>query len=142
MTAFWNNTNNWIKSAHNTKWCLIGCAIGDFGTIAFFQFSNYQLPTMTIMVLAMVNGLLTSILLETVILIRSGFNLSDALKTALGMSFISMLAMEAAMNTTDYLLTGGALLTWWVIPIALLVGFLTPWPYNYWRLQKHGKACH
>lgn len=142
MTAFWNNTNNWIKSAHNTKWCLIGCAIGDFGTIAFFQFSNYQLPTMTIMVLAMVNGLLTSILLETVILIRSGFNLSDALKTALGMSFISMLAMEAAMNTTDYLLTGGALLTWWVIPIALLVGFITPWPYNYWRLQKHGKACH
>lgn len=142
MTTFWNNTHNWIKSAHNTKWCLIGCAIGDFGTIAFFQFSSYQLPTMTIMLLATVNGLLTSILLETVILIRSGFHLSLALKTALGMSFISMLAMETAMNATDYLLTGGAMLTWWVIPVALLAGFVTPWPYNYWRLQKHGKACH
>jgi hypothetical protein len=58
------------------------------------------------------------------------------------MSFISMLAMEIAMNATDYLLTGGAILTWWVVPLALIVGFLTPWPYNYWRLQKHGKSCH
>jgi len=50
--------------------------------------------------------------------------------------------MVIAMNTTDYLFTGGAMLTWWVIPVALLAGFLTPWPYNYWRLQKLGKSCH
>jgi hypothetical protein len=24
----------------------------------------------------------------------------------------------------------------------LAVGFLTPWPYNYWRLKKFGIACH
>ena len=142
MNIAWNNETTWIKSAHNTKWCLIGCAIGDFGTIAYFQFSEHSLSILTVMVLAMINGLITSIMLETVILYRSGFNISTALKTAFGMSFISMLAMETAMNITDYLLTGGAILTWWVLPIALFVGFITPWPYNYWRLQKHGKSCH
>lgn len=142
MSISWNNRTNWIKSAHNTKWCLIGCAIGDFGTIAYFQFSEFNISVQAIMILAMFNGLLTSIMLETVILYRSNFSLREALKTAFSMSFISMLAMEAAMNITDYALTGGAILTWWVIPILLLAGFLTPWPYNYWRLQKHGKSCH
>lgn len=142
MSIVWNNKKNWIKSAHNTKWCLMGCAIGDFGTIAYFQFSEHSLSTLTIMVLATLNGLLTSIMLETIILYRSNFSFRDALKTAFGMSFISMLAMEAAMNITDYAFTGGAILTWWVIPVSLLAGFLTPWPYNYWRLQKHGKCCH
>ena len=69
-------------------------------------------------------------------------NFSKAFNTAIGMSFISMISMEAAMNITDYYLTGGAMLTWWVIPIMLLVGFLTPWPYNYWRLKKYNIACH
>jgi hypothetical protein len=58
------------------------------------------------------------------------------------MSFISMIAMEAAMNVTDVLLTGGAKLTLWVVPLMLLAGFLTPLPYNYWRLKALGKACH
>ena len=142
MSIAWNNKKNWIKSAHNTKWCLIGCAIGDFGTIAYFQFSEHNISTFTIMILAMINGLLTSIILETIILYRSNFRLYEALKTAFGMSFISMLAMETSMNITDYVLTGGAILNWWVIPIMLLVGFLTPWPYNYWKLQKYGKSCH
>ncbi len=65
-----------------------------------------------------------------------------AFKTAIGMSMISMIGMEAAMNTTDWALTGGALLTWWAVAVMLIVGFLTPWPYNYWRLQKWGKSCH
>ena len=142
MKTRWNNTNNWIKSAHNTKWCLIGCTIGDFGTIAYFQFTPHNLSTFAIMTMAIINGLITSIILETIILMRSGFSIKDAIKTAFGMSFISMIAMEVSMNTTDYLLTGGAILTWWVIPIALLAGFLVPWPYNYWRLQAHGKSCH
>ncbi|MER2490307.1 DUF4396 domain-containing protein [Catenovulum sediminis] len=142
MGMNWNNKTNWIKSAHNTKWCLLGCAIGDFGTIAYFQFNEHNLSTLSVMLFAMFNGLLTSIMLETIILYRAHFTLKAALKTAFGMSFISMLAMEAAMNLTDYALTGGAILTWWVIPLALLAGFLTPWPYNYWRLEKHGKCCH
>ena len=94
------------------------------------------------MILAIINGLITSIILETIILIKQNFNFKDALKTAFGMSFISMVSMEVAMNLTDYLLTGGAMLTWWVVPIMLIVGFLTPWPYNYWRLKKFGISCH
>ena len=94
------------------------------------------------MVLAIINGLITSIILETIILVRQNFSFINALKTASGMSLISMISMEITMNLTDYLLTGGAILNWWVIPIMLIVGFLTPWPYNYWRLKKFGIACH
>jgi hypothetical protein len=122
-------------------WCLIGCSIGDFGTIAFFQFTGIGWPVLTIMALAIVNGLLTSILLETIILARQ-MALKLAFKTAIGMSLISMISMEAAMNITDVLLTGGAMLTWWVIPFMLFAGFITPLPYNYWRLKALGKACH
>ena len=138
----WKCKNTWIKSAKNTLWCVFGCSIGDFGTILFFQLTKIPFPILGIMTLAIINGLITSILLETFILLKQNFSLKDAIKTAFGMSFISMLSMEIAMNLTDYLLTGGAILTWWVIPIMLLVGFLTPWPYNYWRLKKYGINCH
>jgi len=94
------------------------------------------------MILAIINGLITSIILETIVLIKQNLTLNEAFKTALGMSFISMISMELAMNLTDYFLTGGAILTWWVIPLMLTVGFLTPWPYNYWRLKKYGINCH
>ena len=132
----------WNRSAKNTVWCLLGCSIGDFGTILFFQLTKIPFPVLGIMILAIVNGLITSIILETIILIKQNFNFNNAFKTAIGMSFISMISMEVAMNLTDYLLTGGAMLTWWVIPIMLIVGFLTPWPYNYWRLKKFGIDCH
>jgi len=123
-------------------WCVIGCSIGDFGTILFFQLTQIPFPLLAIMILAIINGLITSIILETIILVKQGFSFNGALKTASGMSLISMLSMEIMMNLTDYLLTGGAILTWWVVPIMLIVGFLTPWPYNYWRLKKFGINCH
>ena len=138
----WNCKHTWRRSAKNTAWCLLGCAIGDFGTILFFQITKIPFPVLGIMTLAIINGLITSIILETIILLRQNFKFSNALKTALGMSFISMINMEVAMNFTDYLLTGGAILTWWVVPIMLIVGFLTPWPYNYWRLKKFNISCH
>ena len=138
---FWLDSKCWVESAYNTMWCLIGCSIGDFGTIAYFQFTHSTLSPIIILSLAILNGLITSILLETFILSKKGMPFKMALNTALGMSFISMVSMEAAMNLTDYFLTGGAKLVWWVIPIMLLVGFLTPWPYNYWRLKKFGHAC-
>ena len=138
----WNCKHTWKTSAKNTAWCVLGCAIGDFGTILFFQLSQIPFPVLGIMVLAIINGLITSIILETIILMLQNFSLSNALKTAAGMSLISMISMEVAMNLTDYILTGGAMLTWWVVPIMLIVGFLTPWPYNYWRLKKYGIACH
>ena len=141
----WRDGSVWRQSAHNTKWCLIGCSIGDFGTIAAFQFIPYLdglgWSTMSIMLLAIFNGIMTSIALETFIL-SAQMALKEAFRVAIGMSLISMISMEAAMNITDVILTGGAMLTWWVIPIMLLAGFITPWPYNYWRLKKYGVACH
>ena len=94
------------------------------------------------MILAIINGLVTSIILETVILIRQKFTFQNALRTAFSMSFISMISMEIAMNLTDYLITGGAILTFGVVPIMLIVGFLTPWPYNYYKLKKYNISCH
>ena len=138
----WKCRHTWRRSAKNTAWCLLGCAIGDFGTILFFQLTGIPWPVLAIMILAIINGLITSIILETIILLKQDFNFSQALKTALGMSFISMVSMEVAMNLTDYLLTGGAILNWWVVPIMLAVGFVTPWPYNYRRLKKFNIACH
>ena len=138
----WKCKHTWRKSAKNTAWCLLGCGIGDFGTILFFQITQIPFPVLWIMILAIINGLITSVILETIVLINQNFNFSSALKTALGMSFISMISMEIAMNLTDYLLTGGAILTWWVVPIMLAAGFLTPWPYNYWRLKKFNIVCH
>ena len=117
-------------------------SIGDFGTILFFQISKIPFPVLGIMILAIINGLVTSIFLETIILMKQNLSFNKALNTALGMSLISMISMETTMNLTDYFLTGGAILTWWVIPIMLIVGFLTPWPYNYWRLKKFGINCH
>ncbi len=142
QTINWDCKNTWKLSAKNTAWCVLGCAIGDFGTILFFQLSQIPFPVLGIMFLAIINGLITSIILETIILMLQNFSLSNALNTAAGMSLISMISMEVAMNLTDYILTGGAMLTWWVVPIMLLVGFITPWPYNYWRLKKYGLACH
>ena len=143
MDFNWSDREVWGKSAYNTMWCLIGCSIGDLGTIAAFQFvfTDSGWSTMNIMMLAMFNGIMTSIILETIILSKQMI-LKEAFKVAIGMSLISMIGMEAAMNIVDYLLTGGAMLTWWVIPIMLFAGFITPWPYNYWRLKKYGKACH
>ena len=141
-TFHWSCKHTWKRSAKNTMWCVIGCSIGDFGTILFFQLTQIPFPILVIMILAIFNGLITSIILETIILVKQGFSFNGALKTASGMSLISMLSMEIMMNLTDYLLTGGAILNWWVVPIMLVVGFLTPWPYNYWRLKKFGINCH
>ena len=141
-TFDWSCAHTWKQSAKNTAWCLLGCSIGDFGTIFFFQLTKVPLPILAIMILAIINGLITSIILETIILTRQNISFNNAIKTALGMSFISMISMEITMNLTDYFLTSGAILTWWVIPIMLGVGFVTPWPYNYWRLKKFGINCH
>ena len=141
----WRDGSVWRQSAHNTKWCLVGCSIGDFGTIAAFQFIPYLdalgWSTMSIMMLAMFNGIMTSIALETIIL-SAQMAMKEAFRVAIGMSLISMISMEAAMNIVDVVLTGGAKLTLWVIVPMLVAGFLTPWPYNYWRLKKYGMACH
>ena len=137
----WKCKHTWKRSAKNTAWCLLGCSIGDFGTILYFQLTGIPWPTLYIMILAIINGIITSIILETVVLSRQMI-ISKAFKTAIGMSLISMVSMEIAMNAVDWIIMGGAKLVWWVIPIMLLAGFLTPWPYNYYRLKKYNIACH
>ena len=140
---FWVCRHTWIASAKNTGWCLMGCSIGDLGTIYLFQLFDWNWSPLAIMSLAMVNGLITSICLETTVLMTKDIDFKNAISTALGMSFLSMVAMELAMNVTDVVLAGGtARIQVSFIPLILFFGFITPWPYNYWRLKALGKACH
>ena len=141
LSINWFCNYTWLQASKNTSWCLLGCCIGDFGTIAFFQFTEIAWPVLAIMSLAIVNGIFTSTALETFILSKQ-MSINLAFKTAIGMSLVSMISMEVAMNITDFVLTGGAILTWLVIPLMLIVGFITPLPYNYWRLKALGKGCH
>lgn len=146
----WKDSAVWKQSAHNTKWCLVGCSIGEFGTLAYYSYSGitsglelYSNIWYFYAILPLINGLATSVMLETAILMRGQMDFRNALSTAFGMSFISMLMMEIAMEITDLLFTKGELgLMPLAIPFMLLVGFLTPWPYNYWRLKKYGASCH
>ncbi len=146
--AFWLDAPKWKRASFNTLNCLIGCSIGDFGFIIYAQSVGLAWSMWAIMGVAIVCGLATSVMLETVILkVREGFSWSLALKTAFSMSFLSMLAMEISENATDYLLTGGTVMPhepfyWIALAIALLAGFLVPLPYNYWKLKKFNKACH
>ena len=136
----WNCKSTWRTSSYNTLWCLLGCSIGDFGTIFYFQMIDHSLSIYLVMLIAIFNGLVTSILLETFILMKS-FPFSESLNIAFKMSFISMIAMEISMNLTDLIFAGGTL-TITIIPFMLLAGFLTPLPYNYYRLKKYNESCH
>ena len=136
----WTCKSTWRKSSYNTMWCLIGCSIGDFGTIYFFQSIDHSLSIYLVMLLAIINGIITSIILETVILSKQ-FPIFEALNIAINMSLISMISMEIAMNAVDLIFAEGVL-TLTIIPFMLLAGFVTPLPYNYFRLKKYNQACH
>ena len=137
---FWLDKNKWSVSAFNTFICLVGCSIGDFGTILYFQLFTNINSVMLIMPIAIFNGIVTSILFETILLSRN-MKFKEALKTATGMSLISMISMELAMNFTDIILEGALVLSLSSIIPVLVVGFIVPWPYNYWRLVKYNKGC-
>lgn len=146
--TFWMDIPSWQRASFNTLNCLIGCSIGDFGMIFFLQAYYPSTPMFWQMTLAIVAGLTTSIALETILLKRrEKFDWSLALKTAFGMSFISMVAMEIAMTATDFMFTGGKAAFdqwqyWLALVPALIAGFITPLPYNYYKLKKFNKACH
>ena len=137
----WKCIHTWKKASINTLWCILGCAIGDFGTIIYFQNIEHSNSTFEVMLFATINGLITSVAMETVILLKQ-LGLINAFKTAIGMSFVSMVFMEMAMNTTDIMINGKAVINLKSLPIILLAGYLTPLPYNYWRLKKFGISCH
>lgn len=134
------------RSAKNTFGCLVGCAIGDLGAI--FSFQSYFEPDgiprdlwSLVWMVAMVSGIVTSIILETFILWKQ-LGPKEAFRTAIGMSLISMILMEAAMNLADYGMMGEPAITLAILPFTLGAGFLAAWPYNFWRLKKYGKCCH
>tara|TARA_B100000315_G_C14344252_1_gene481031 strand:- start:110 stop:532 length:423 start_codon:yes stop_codon:yes gene_type:complete len=137
----WTCKRTWYNASVNTCWCLFGCSIGDFGTIYFFQSIDHTFSVMSIMIIAMINGIISSIILETYKLSKS-LDIKDAFYTAIGMSLISMLSMELAMNTVDYFLTGGAIINFYSILPMFIAGYITPLPYNYWKLKKYNEACH
>ena len=104
QTSFsWTCKHSWMKSAKNTAVCLLGCSIGDNLTIYLFQILNPNTQMSLIMLAAMLFGLFTSITLETIIL-STQIPIKKAIQVAFGMSFISMLMMEASANFTSIFL--------------------------------------
>ncbi|CAG8089757.1 unnamed protein product [Penicillium olsonii] len=146
---FWNCKSTWRRAGVNTLRCLVGCTAGDFSALWILQTYYPELGMGTIMAMSMASGITTSIILETVLLRRGADQLSwsRAARTAMGMSMVSMLAMELAENAVDYHLTGGMVAFddpkfWLAAVVSMGAGYLAPLPYNYLRLRKYGKACH
>ena len=97
----------------------------------------------------MTTGLLTSLTLETVLLHtgRDKLPWKPAFRTAMGMSLVSMLGMEAVQNLVDVHLTGGVVALregwfWAAAGASMLAGWIAPLPWNYWRLRRFGRGCH
>jgi copper chaperone CopZ len=148
QAGFWKDRSAWKRASFNTLNCLLGCTIGDFAMVIFLQ-AFYPGTSMWLQaLLATLAGLITSVALETMLLHRNEkFAWKAALRTALSMSFISMVAMELAMNATDFMITGGKAQLgssgyWLAFIPAAVAGFLVPLPYNYFNLKKHNRACH
>ena len=141
-SRFWHDRKVWKRASFNTMSCLVGCSIGDFGMIIYLQVYHPHVSMWWQMALAVAAGLVTSIALETILMrVREKFNWMAAFKTAISMSFLSMVAMEIAMNATDFMITGGKAqlgsVGYWLAFIpAAVAGFLTPLPYNYYQLKK------
>ncbi|MDO8643678.1 MAG: DUF4396 domain-containing protein [bacterium] len=145
---FWKDLFAWRQASRNTFTCLIGCSTGDLATFFALQRLAPNFPMIPGMILSMINGLITSILLETILLkIREQFQWKAAFIFAFQMSFISMLGMEFAENTVAYSMTGsnmvhpGDPLFLGTLTLSLIAGYLFPLPYNYYRFKKHGKSC-
>ncbi|KAJ6103728.1 hypothetical protein N7486_003950 [Penicillium sp. IBT 16267x] len=147
--TFWSCNSTWKRARINTLRCLLGCTIGDFTAMWTLQSFYPELGMNTIMLVSMASGITSSMILETVLLERGADALSwsIAARTAMGMSMVSMIAMEIAENAVDYHLTGGIVALddprfWVAAVVSVGAGFLAPLPYNYGRLRKYGKACH
>lgn len=145
--TFWQDMSAWKKACRITLVCLIGCSIGDFGTIIVAQIYFPNAAILPVMGLAMVNGLITSVLMETAILhFREHFSWGRGLNMAFTMSFLSMIVMELAENATDYFLTNGTVPPsdpwyWISLLFSLGAGFVVPLPYNYYKFKKYHQTC-
>lgn len=145
---FWGDRSAWRRSASTMFTCLIGCSIGDFGMVIYLQAFHPGTAMLVQMALAVVAGLITSVLFETVLMrMRDKMSWTRALRMALSMSFISIVAMEVVMNTTDFMITGGTMalsnpMYWLAFLPSALAGFLVPLPLSYYLLKKYNKGHH
>ena len=64
----WYCKHNASQASKNTLWCLLGCCISNFGIIGYFLFIKIDWPVSLIMTIAIINGLITSIFFEIIIL--------------------------------------------------------------------------
>ena len=71
----------------------------------------------------MTAGICTSVFIESLILWKQ-LGPKEAFRTAVGMSMVSMLLMEAAMNLMDYGMMGAPAITLSVLPFTLGAGFV------------------
>lgn len=146
---FWRHADTWRRAARNTLSCLLGCTIGDVAAMALVPLWWPAVSQPILTIIAVAAGLFSSLSLETLVLRwREGMRWPNAVRVAFGMSMLSMLAMELAMNVTDWLLMGGqrmpiSHLGYWLLWIpSLAVGFAAPLPYNYFKLRQYGRSCH
>lgn len=130
----------WYQSARNTFFCLLGCMTGDYAALFLLQ-HYYKITILLMLFVAVPAGLITSITLESLILLRQ-MDYKKAIQTAFGMSIFSMILMEITANIIAMVLNNGQRLVWWVIIPSTVAGFFAAWPYNYYRLKRFGKACH
>ena len=145
--AFWADAPSWRRAARNTTRCLVGCSVGDLSCLWLLASAAPELGAAPAMAASMACGVATSMALETWVLkVWEGFaTWTTAASTAANMSLISMLSMEGAENAVSYYATGGDICSehfFAFLPASLAAGFLTPLPYNYFMLRKHGRACH
>ncbi|RCH92053.1 hypothetical protein CU097_012369 [Rhizopus azygosporus] len=146
--SFWQDPLVWQRTRVNTLRCLIGCTTGDFATMWYLQMHHPTLSPAITTAASMIAGISTSLALETVLLQRTmKVPYPAAFKTAMGMSFVSMLAMELTENVVDWHLMGGQVVLndpkfWMAAAVSAAAGYVVPLPYNYWRLKALGKSCH
>ena len=145
--AFWADAPSWRRAARNTTRCLVGCSVGDLSCLWLLASAAPELGAAPAMAASMACGVATSMALETWVLkVWEGFaSWTTAFSTAANMSLISMLSMEGAENAVSWYATGGDICSehfFAFLPASLAAGFLTPLPYNYFMLRKHGRACH
>ncbi|KAJ3178011.1 hypothetical protein HDU87_003788 [Geranomyces variabilis] len=145
---FFRDRNVWHRASSNTLRCLVGCTAGDFSAMFYIQSHYPALPPSVTMAISMAAGITTSVVLETAVMrLYEGMALGKSFNTALGMSMISMLVMEAAENVVDWHLTGGVVAFadpwfWAAGATAMGAGYVAALPWNYYRLKRFGKSCH
>ncbi len=145
--GFWNDRKTWQKASANTLICLVCCAIGDFIMISYLRAFYPLSPMIVQMSLSIIAGLVSSIAIQIVIFVwRDQFSWNSAIKVALSMSMISMIAMQLVMITTDMAIMGASSYrdaVYWVAFFGgMLFAFAASVPYNYYQLKKYDKNCH